>query len=412
MLKKLRLKMILVTMSIVVAMLIVIFGLVYYFTQNDLQLQAESAMDTVALATEQPAFPGSRNVDVDLPYFVLQIDIWGGVTASGNTHYDLEDREFVQDLILQVYETNAQSGLLESYGLQYKILSGRGAQSMIFVDISVHDQVLSALFRSSFAIGVFSFAVFLVLSILLARWAVKPVDRAWQQQKQFVSDASHELKTPLTVIISNAELLLGQDSLLEEESRFAENILSSSRKMRNLTEGLLELSRADNGQVKKNFTELSLSRLAEEAVMPFEPVMFEQGMELRSRIESGITCLGNELYLRQVVDILLDNARKYSAPGIVALELKRTGRTTCLLTVANPGEPIPKEEQERIFDRFYRSDKARTQNGSFGLGLSIAKSVVQEHGGRIWVESNRTGNRFCVELPVKNQKIVMENSKT
>ena len=104
--------------------------------------------------------------------------------------------------------------------------------------------------------------------------------------------------------------------------------------------------------------------------------------------------------LRQVLDILLDNARKYSAPGVVNLELKRQGRQ-CLLTLSNPGEPIPAQECERIFDRFYRADKARSRSDSFGLCISIAKSVVQENGGNIWVESNSTGNCFCITLPIR-----------
>ena len=108
---------------------------------------------------------------------------------------------------------------------------------------------------------------------------------------------------------------------------------------------------------------------------------------------------GSEQYLHQLVDILLDNAGKYSAPGIVAVDLQRQGRGQCLLTVANPGEPIATEDLKRIFERFYRTDKARSRTGSFGLGLAIAQSVVQEHGGRIWAESNVTGNRFCVLLP-------------
>ena len=227
---------------------------------------------------------------------------------------------------------------------------------------------------------------------------MKPVDRAWQQQKQFVSDASHELKTPLTVILSNAELIDGEEGLSEDGRQFAKNILFMSRKMRNLTEGLLELSRADNGQVKQHFAPVDLSKLAEESVLPFEPAFYEQGMVLQWHIEEGVRCNGNEQYLRQVVDILLDNARKYSAPGTVYLELKRQNRQ-CLLTLFNPGEPIAPEERERIFDRFYRSDRARSQSGSFGLGLSIAKSIVTEHGGRIWVQSNQNGNLFCVSIP-------------
>ena len=109
---------------------------------------------------------------------------------------------------------------------------------------------------------------------------------------------------------------------------------------------------------------------------------------------------GSDRYLSQVVQILLDNAVKYSQPGIVELQLQRYGRGQAMLTVSNPGNPIDPNDRERIFDRFYRADEARTGSGSFGLGLAIAKSMVEEHGGRIWVESNETGNCFCIILPI------------
>lgn len=399
MLKKLRFKIVAVTMAIVLAMLIIIFGLIYYFTQSNLQDRADAAMDTVSAAAQQYNYPAAPRPQVDLPYFVLQINIWGDVIASGNTYYDLEDQQLVQELIQNVYRTNQRDGYLPDWNLQFRLHNGHTTQTICFVDLSVQRSTLSALVRNCLLTGALSLLVFFALAVLLARWAVRPVDRAWQQQKQFVSDASHELKTPLTVILSNAELIGEEEGLSEDGRQFAKNILFMSKKMRNLTEGLLELSRADNGQVKQHFAPLDFSRLVAEAVLPFEPAFYEQGMALQWHIEEGIRCNGNEQYLRQVVDILLDNARKYSAPGTVYLELKRQNRQ-CLLSLFNPGDPIVQEELERIFDRFYRSDRARSQSGSFGLGLSIAKSVVTEHEGRIWAQSNQNGNLFCVSIPV------------
>ena len=243
-----------------------------------------------------------------------------------------------------------------------------------------------------------SLIVFFVISLFLAKWMVKPVDRAWTQQKQFISDASHELKTPLAVIMANAELMQSTANTAEKD-RYCGNIFQMSVRMRELVEGMLDLSRVDNGQVKSTFKKLDLSGLVEEALLPFEPMFFENGLHLQSSVGQGITVNGNDRYLSQVVHILLDNALKYSAPGIVELQLQRYGRTQALLTVSNPGNPIAPEDQERIFDRFYRQDEARTASGSFGLGLAIAKSLVTEHGGRIWVDSNKTGNCFCVLLP-------------
>lgn len=398
MLKKLRSKFIVINMTIVTAMLVVIFGLVYHFTNMDLESQSIRMVQSLAQSALQPGMPGEQTT-VTLPYFTLQISARGVVTASGITSYDLTDEAFVELMLKTVYSSETATGLVEGYELLYYRTALLGTQCIAFVDISSQKDTLNALVQISILIGILSFAAFGVISFLLARWAVKPVERAWDQQKRFISDASHELKTPLTVIMSNAELLQNEDCDPESRERFSSSILTMSHQMRNLVEGLLELARADNGQVRKAFAPLDMSVLVENSLLPFEPVFYERGMYLQSQVEQGITLNGNGQYLRQVVEILLDNALKYSEPGIVAVCLRRQGRS-CLLTVDNPGQPIPREELQKIFERFYRADRARSRTGSFGLGLSIAQRVVEEHDGKIWAESNQTGNRFCVQLPI------------
>ena len=398
MLNKLKGKFIAINMSIVAAMLIVIFGLVYYFTQTDLENQSMSMVRSLAQSVLQPDVPGEQT-SVTLPYFTVQINSRGMVTVSGMIGYDLTDKAFVEEMLRIVYSSDKNSGMIKAYDLLYYRMSGIGSKSVAFVDISSQQDTLRTLVQSCILIGALSLAAFGFISFLLAKWAVRPVEKAWDQQRQFVSDASHELKTPLTVIMSNAELLQGEDCDAENRVQFSQNILTMSYQMRKLVEGLLELARADNGQVKKNFEALDLSVLAEDRLLPFEPLFYEQGMHLQSKIEPDVRVLGSSQYLGQVIDILLDNALKYGDPGIVSVCLSRQGRS-CLLRVDNPGEPIPPEALERIFERFYRVDQARTRNGSFGLGLSIAKSVVDAHEGRIWAESNHTGNRFCVQLPM------------
>lgn len=169
--------------------------------------------------------------------------------------------------------------------------------------------------------------------------------------------------------------------------------------MRSLVEGMLELARSDKEQSKQSFTKVDLSELVEDALLPFEPVFFENGLLLESNVASDIHVDGNREQLQQVLEILLDNAAKYSVKGIVCVNLERQGRNHCLLSVSNPGTPIPQEEAKRIFERFYRVDSARSRNGSFGLGLPIAQTIIKAHRGKIWVQSNQTGNRFCIMLP-------------
>lgn len=396
MLKKLRLRFISINMIIVTAMLLIIFGLIFGFTKNDLDSKSDYMLQELSESARD--FGGGRE-NVQLPYFILQINTWGEVIASGNTHYDLTDVDFVQELIQQVYEIGSTVGYLEQRELKYAVVSGLGVQRLCFLDVSSQKSAIGSLLQTSLLTGLIALAAFAFISILLARWAVKPVDQAWQQQKQFVSDASHELKTPLTVIISNSELLQAPDCDAESRYRFANNILSASGQMRKLIEGMLELARADNGQIQTSFDKVDLSKIVSDGTLPFEPVFFENAMMLESDIEPDIFLNGSAQHLRQLIDILLDNARKYSAPGIISVQLKRHHKNQCLLTVSNPGQPIPREELKKIFQRFYRSDRARTASGSFGLGLSIAQRITQEHHGHIWADSNPTGNRFSVLLP-------------
>lgn len=398
MLKKLRRKFILVTMGIVLCMLAIIFGMLYYFTKTDLESSSYAALQTISREALQPNGLAGPNKEVQQPYFAIYVDQWGGCSAAGYSYWDLSNEELLRSLVSRVNSFGQTRGVLKDLHLMYTVKSARNMQVYVFLDISGHTASLVSLLESSLVIGVVSLAAFFVLTFFLARWMIRPVEKSWQQQKQFISDASHELKTPLAVIMSNAELLQNPDFDDAQKEKFSESIFSTSQQMRGLVEGLLELTRADNGQVKKSLEKMDLSTCVENAVLPFEAVFFERGLQLQTAIEPNVKVTGSTTHLKQVVDILLDNAQKYASAGIVHVRLESRGRK-CTLSVANPGTPIPQEDLENIFDRFYRVDKARSADGSFGLGLSIAKSIVEEHGGRIWAVSNRTGNCFFVELP-------------
>lgn len=273
-------------------------------------------------------------------------------------------------------------------------------QRIVFADMSSEQSTLQNLTRTFSIIGSVAFLVLLGISILLARWAVKPVDLAWQQQKQFVADASHELKTPLTVIMTDTELLHAPDCPEADREPLSGSILTMSSQMRGLVENLLYLARIDNGSVKVEFSVVSFSDIVSETAMMFEPVFFENGLPLRYEIEPEIQLSGIPSHLKQLISILLDNAGKYATPGgETVVKLRRSAHKRCLLEVSDQGEPIGREDLKNIFKRFYRADKARAMNHSYGLGLSIAQSVVEEHHGRIEAESEDGWNRFSVELP-------------
>ena len=401
MIRKLRLKFICVNMLIVTLMLTAIFGMVYHLTRQGLETQSEAMLQSVASDAFHPNRPGSPPQEVHLPFFVLELDGNGSLTASGGGYYDLTDQEFLKTLADAVTDADAPAGVLREYSLRYcRSVTPRG-ERIAFADMSSERATLKNLTETCAAIGVLCFAAFLLISWLLARWAVKPVETAWQQQRQFVADASHELKTPLTVIMTNAELLNSPDFDETHRSQFAAHILTMSRQMRQLIEEMLDLARTDSGQNTLIFSQVDLSRLISDAVLPFEPVFFEAGLTLAADIQPGLTVRGSQQHLRQTVDILLDNARKYAAPsGEISVTLTRCGGR-CRLAVSNPGPAISRTDLQNIFKRFYRADKAHTQRGSYGLGLSIAQNIVLRHRGRIWAESKNGRNTFFVELPLK-----------
>lgn len=404
MLKRLRIQFVCIVMTIVTAMLCTILGLVIHFTGLALETQSMQMMQTIAANPFQLGKPDQNNRTeyAQLPFFAVQISRRGELIATGGGYYDLSDTKTLLKIVQTVLSSEEQSGVLQEYSLRFSKTVTPSGHQIVFADMSSERATMANLIRNCVLVGICSTMVFLAISILLARWMVKPVDQAWQQQKQFIADASHELKTPLTVIMTNAELLQYPQYSEAERRQFSDSILTMSRQMRGLVEGLLELARVDNGAVKTSYAELDLSSLITEDILPFEPLFFEKGLTLSTAIEKGIRIKGSASHLRQVLDILLDNAMKYSAPnGQVWVKLIRHN-SHCVLSVASPGDGISQEDLKNIFKRFYRADKARSRDGSYGLGLSIAQSIVLKHHGKIWAESQSGVNTFFIQLPIQS----------
>ena len=247
-------------------------------------------------------------------------------------------------------------------------------------------------------IGLAAFAALFGFSYLLSGLITRPVEKAWQEQQRFLSDASHELKTPLTVILSSADLLA--QSAEGQEQGYVDNIRSESRRMKKLVESMLTLARADDGGHKLVFAPLDWSDVVTDTALLFEPVAFEAGRELLYSIDEGLRVSGDADKLRQLVGILLDNAIKY-APEHTPIRLTLAAEEkNARLTVENGGQPIPPEVVAHLFDRFYRADSARSGPEGFGLGLSIAQSIAREHQGAIRCESDSRSTRFIVTLPL------------
>lgn len=256
---------------------------------------------------------------------------------------------------------------------------------------------LSNLIKTYLLVSVPVFILFLIISIHLANWMIKPVEDNFKRQRQFISDASHELKTPLTVITTNTELLSEEAGLTADGRQYVDNVLAVSKKMKGLVTGLLELAKSEDARDALVLESLSLSEIASRTALPFEPLFFENELTFSSQIEEGVVIKGQEDELSRLIEILLDNAIKYTAPGgRVLLKLSRLKKEV-ILAVSNTGEEIPEDELLRIFDRFYRTNKARTGMGSYGLGLALAKQIVSNHKGSIKATSANGLNTFtCI----------------
>ncbi len=399
MLKRLKIKFICIFMITVTIMLGTILGTVISLTKKNIEQQSISAMRDIASPPILHGMPDNKFEPLNSkPYFILLVSPEGELIAENNGFFDLSDEEYINALFEHAENCKEESGIAPDTTLRFLRSKTPMGNSYIFTDISAEADMLESLYVTSFSIGLAAFFLFFIISFFLAKWAVKPVEEAWDKQKQFIADASHELKTPLTVIMTNAELLQSEKTE-EEKNRFTDNILTMSKQMRGLVESLLELARIDNGSIAKDFKVINLSETASDALLPFEALFFEKEQNFSSEIEPDISINGNSEQIKQVIDILLDNAHKYSPKGSeIKLILKKQSKNQCRLSLLNEGETIPAAELKNIFKRFYRGDKTRQMNHSYGLGLSIAKNIVAEHSGKIFAESKDGINTFTVQL--------------
>ena len=424
MIKKLRRKFICMNLTVISLILIAILCTVIYSTshnlaQNDLDLMLRLAQEPPQ--SDQSGLPDGRPPEAPRQsYLIIHLNTQGEITATENVRFSLSDDTDYESLIhaarnakTSAFPNNSapipdsdpaqsETGRLSAQQLRFLHMhNGQSGETYVFLDISGSQAILATLARNCLFIGLGAFVIFFAISVLFARWAVRPVENAWEDQKQFIADASHELKTPLTIILTNAQLLRSPDFDETQKQRFSDNILDTATRMRTLIEGLLDLSRADRGMLHSDVTDLNFSELVEQQLCIYEPIYFEHGLTLQQELADDIHVSGSPTQLTQVLDILLDNADKYALPASQIRVKLNVAHHNCLLSVTTAGEPLSARDQFAIFKRFYRVDQSHSDSGSYGLGLSIADTIVRAHHGEIYARSGAGENTFFVRLPLE-----------
>ena len=315
------------------------------------------------------------------------------VVAVDNGEKEVYSEEELIGIAKEILAGNTLSG--RSGALTY-IVDHRPEYTLVaFMDNTVSESGLNTLLHNVLIIGGAAIFVLFFISLFLSQRIIRPLEENDQRQKQFISDASHELKTPVAVIDTNAELLAREIG----ENEWLANIRYENEHMGGLVRQLLDLSRAENAEAPME--QVDFSRAVTGETLALETLAFDRGRTFRTEVEDGITLTGNKTQLTQLVSILLDNAIRHATGNEIGISLKRQGHHA-VLSVVNAGDEIPRDKLEHLFDRFYRVDEARNSEGQhYGLGLSIAKAVVEKHGGSISVSCQDGKVRFTASIPMK-----------
>lgn len=318
-------------------------------------------------------------------------------------------REMVEtdldETVTTILERKRNNGIVASQQLRFvrMPLPGIGTKVALIDRTSETDQVYFQ-FRVYIVLAFIIIILLLAVSDFLARRSISPVDEAIRTQQHFIADASHELKTPLTIILANLSIIADHpERTVKESEKWLENTRLEAERMSKLVNEMLFLARSDAAMdMNYNFRLLAFGDVVEEVVVATEALAFERNITLESDLDKSSRVVGDYERLKQVVMILLENATKYvDENGTIRVKLVSTPRRTEVLTITNTGTPIPQKKAEHIFDRFYRAEESRTrEQGGYGLGLSIAQNIVRRHNGEITLDhSDETGTCFLVRLP-------------
>lgn len=346
---------------------------------------------------EEDRIPTEIFMDATIYTAILDTD-FHVLEVINHTMGEVSDEQ-IKEVAEKIIAKDTKRGLYigNLYLEEYSYLFTKNQNMLIIMEHTSIKETLMQVLRTSFLLFVLLEIVIILLSKKLTKWMIQPVMHSFEKQKQFIADASHELKTPLSVIMASAEVLENEP----EEKKWVENIKSEAERMNHLVSNLLEMAKSENA-VKEQYKEENLSKIVEKEVLTFESIIYEKELKVEYHIAEDISFLCEANQIKQVISILLDNAIKHSSEkGTIGVILQKE-KSNIFLSVKNEGKTIPKEEQEKIFERFYRADASRNRNENrYGLGLAIAKNIVENHKGKILVHSENGNTIFKIVFKIK-----------
>lgn len=421
MFNKLRNRFLIVNLTTISLMMLIAFASIYMITYQNVQNDINNGLHRIADQQKGPGDagrPGSGKGDMvpkdnglmedgnqppERSISFTVITDANGKLIGKDSPFTMDD-EFYTSALQEALSIGKNIGrfTLDDSQWIFTVKHAGAEEIFVFLDITAQQKILTNLIYTFTAVGLLMLIILYFTSRFFANRSIAPVREAFYKQKQFIADASHELKTPLTIINTNADVLLSNsDDMIRNQAKWLQYIKSETERMTRLTNDLLYLTEMDDSRTGMIHSKFNMSDAVENIILTMEAVIFEKHISFDYDIEPGVSIQGNSEQIKQVVMILIDNAVKYTNPkGAVSITLKKQNNDA-LLSVSNTGDGIAAEHLTRIFDRFYRTDTSRARKqGGYGLGLAIAKSIVDQHKGRIYAKSVvGQSTTFYVQLP-------------
>ena len=405
---KLKRKIIVIIMSLLTLVFVGVFGTIYMSSYNsmerDLEKNLKSAMyNPKKPGPDSPGMFGNITVDLNLNNEIVNIF----------TILDI-DESVLKNAITKINISEKKSDKINIEGSSFGYLKDTGTKGsrIVLVNREVQINFLNGLLKTFLMIGSLSLILLLVVSIILTNKILEPVIESFERQKQFIADASHELKTPLAIIKTNSSVIRGnKDEIVSSQMKWINYVEDQTERMAELIDEMLSLAKLDTDKELLDFSKFNVSNLLNNIILTFEAVIFENNIEFESNIKEEIYIKGDKDKIKKAINVLLDNAIKYT---------NKNGKISVLLTeekgklkikVKNTGEGIKKEDLDKVFERFYRVDDSRTrETGGYGLGLAIAKSIVESHNGKIYADSIvAKETTFTIELYTEKMKEMVDD---